>query len=62
MKPVTTAVIPMTAPVLGVVCAMSAESKTNNNYYTDNDKLMRPGIGQNTFCAVGDCIRSRPIF
>ena len=40
MKPVTTAVIPMTAPVLGVVCAMSAEYKANNNYYAYNDKLV----------------------
>ena len=52
MKPVTTAVIPIAVPVLWVVCVMSAESKMNN--YAYNDKLMSPGVGQNTSCAVGD--------
>ena len=52
MKPVTTAVIPITVPVLWVVCAISAEKKLNK--YPYNDKLMRPGVGQNISCAVGD--------
>ena len=36
---------------MGSTCACAADEPV---------QLMRPGIGQNTFCTLGDCVTSRP--